>query len=107
MQDTIELNQYFKQQFEKLIDANCVAYVNVIEVRMQELKLLYQVRDNLSMLIMGRTNILYQNWNKFEKKTLSLNWFIDQYNLFCSYTSRTETFGYKAEAEKLTDYCLK
>ena len=56
MQDTIELNQYFKQQFEKLIDANCVAYVNVIEVRMQELKLLYQVRDSLSMLIMESTN---------------------------------------------------
>ena len=56
MQDTIELNQYFKQQFEKLIDANCVAYVNVIEVRMQELKLLYQVRDSLSMLMMESTN---------------------------------------------------
>ena len=56
MQDTIELNQYFKEQFEKLIDANCIAYVNVIEVRMQELKLLYQVRDSLSMLIMESTN---------------------------------------------------
>ena len=43
MQDTIELNQYFKEQFEKLIDANCVAYVNVIEVRMRELELLYHV----------------------------------------------------------------
>ena len=61
MQDTIELNQSFKEQFKKLSDANCVANVNVIEVRMQELKLLYQVRDSLSMLIMERTKTLYQN----------------------------------------------
>ena len=61
MQDTIELNQSFKEQFEKLIKANHVAYVNVIEVRMQELKLLYQVRDSPSMLIMERINTPYQN----------------------------------------------
>ena len=61
MQDIIELNQSFKEQFEKLINANRVAYMNVIEVRMQELKLLYQVRDNLLMLVMERTKTLYQN----------------------------------------------
>ena len=38
MQDSVELNQSFKEQFEKLINANRVAYVNVTEVRMQELK---------------------------------------------------------------------
>ena len=61
MQDSVELNQSFKEQFEKLMNANRVAYVNVIEMRMQELKRLYQVRDSLSMLIMERTKTLHQN----------------------------------------------
>lgn len=80
--------------------------MNVIEVRMRELELLYQVRDSRSMLHLhsthvhknGKANTLCQRCKKFEKKILSLNQFIDdQYNLLRPYILRTETLGTKKD----------